>query len=151
MTHEAIQERLSDYWDGELSPMETRATADHLRGCAACREELELYRKADAAALRVANAAAPAETEAFARAVLRRLEPAPELAFLSTFLASPSRSIPAFALAAAALMLLALPARVKTYDPTEALLMRQDAGRTYAWLREPADTAAAVALAWAAR
>ncbi len=44
MNHEAVQEQLSSYLDGELSAEERAAVEEHLAGCAACREELELLR-----------------------------------------------------------------------------------------------------------
>ena len=41
MTH-PTPEQLGAYADGELSPAERRAAADHLEGCAPCRTELHL-------------------------------------------------------------------------------------------------------------
>ena len=146
MNHEEIQDRLSDYWDGELSAQEISETAAHLQGCAQCLAELRRYGRIDAVARGLQKTPTPFETEAFSRAVLRRLEPLPEVAFLSSLLSSPRRSLPAFALAVTTLVLIALPARVNGYDPTEAMLIRQDDGRTYVWILKPADAASAGAL-----
>jgi anti-sigma factor RsiW len=151
MNHEEIQDRLSDYWDGELPSEEMTETAAHLQDCAQCRAELGRYRRIDAAARGPVKAPTPFETEVFARAVLRRLEPLPEVAFLSSLLSSPRRSLPAFLLAAIALVLVAIPGKVNGYDPTVAMLIRQDNGRTFAWLLKPAGAAAADALELVAR
>jgi len=47
MDHGYFQDRLSGYLDGELTPEETRAIAEHLQSCAECRGRLEDLRKFD--------------------------------------------------------------------------------------------------------
>jgi anti-sigma factor RsiW len=45
MEHGAVQERFSDYLEGELSAEERAEVASHLEGCASCRGELEAFRQ----------------------------------------------------------------------------------------------------------
>src|SRR3569623_578909 len=76
MNHAEIQDGLSDYLDGASSAAERASVEAHLLGCAECRGELSLYRRADAALGRP-KAPTSFATESFVRAVLRRLEPSP--------------------------------------------------------------------------
>ena len=146
MNHEEIKERLSDYLDGELSVEESASMDTHLQDCSECRAELERYRHIDAVVHVGVKVPTLFETEAFTLALLRRLEPAPEVAFLASFLSSPRWAVPAFALAFATLAMLARPARTKSYGPFDALMIAQDDGRTYAWLSKSPSAAAAGAL-----
>lgn len=45
MDHRAVQERLSEYLDGELSPREEAEVRAHLDGCESCRAEEEALRR----------------------------------------------------------------------------------------------------------
>jgi anti-sigma factor RsiW len=60
MNHPETQDRLSDYIDGLLSAQERREAERHLKGCAACRQELEALRALLAAAAALPGARAPA-------------------------------------------------------------------------------------------
>lgn len=141
MNHEEIKEALSEYRDGELAPAARAAVALHLESCSECRAELAFYERAASALLRPAKAPSAFQTEAFVRAVRERLAE-PENAF-ERLLSTPKWLVPALAFAvAAAAFAVALPPRVDTSDPADALLMAQDQGSTYSWLSQrPAFTA----------
>lgn len=70
MNHEAVQERLSSYLDGDLSPEERAEVQAHLDGCDECREELELLKVTLDALHDLPVLAAP---DGFADAVLERI------------------------------------------------------------------------------
>jgi len=149
MNHEQTQELLSDYLDGELDARESAAAVAHLSDCADCRAELARYRRADAA-LRAATPPPTAlQTAAFVRAVRKRLEAAPEAAFLASWLASPRFAVPAFVLAFAGLIAAVLPPRADAGGLAEALLVARGGSGTYAWLSK-SDAAAASAFDWEA-
>ena len=150
MNHAEIQDGLSDYLDGASSAAERASVEAHLLGCAECRGELSLYRRADAALGRP-KAPTSFATESFVRAVLRRLEPSPEALFLMSLFASPRRAAAAFFLVLAAFAALLSPARVQAHGPAASLLISQDGGRTYEWLSKPDDAAEADALALEAK
>ncbi len=58
-TCEPIRDLLPAYDEGELDPTEAERVSDHLRGCAACREELGFHRALPAAYQRTASAPPP--------------------------------------------------------------------------------------------
>lgn len=69
------------YHDGELSADEARRLADHVRGCASCREELASLR----ALSRLLSAAAPAEPpEALCDRLCRNVQPHRDRVILRT-------------------------------------------------------------------
>ncbi len=77
MDHEAIQELLSSYVDGDLSPEQRRLVEEHLERCAACREDLHLLRETLDALHDLPDLRAPA---GFTEAVLARLGEEPVVA-----------------------------------------------------------------------
>jgi len=66
MTCEAVQERLSAYLDGELSPEAAGPIAEHLASCGACSAELESLKRLGGAIEGLAGMGVPA---GFARRV----------------------------------------------------------------------------------
>ncbi|HET8645069.1 MAG TPA: zf-HC2 domain-containing protein, partial [Vicinamibacteria bacterium] len=89
-------ERLCAFLDGELSPAERAEVEAHLRECATCRQELDGLLAVDAAARELTVAAPPGYFEAFPGRVRQRLA------------ARRRRAVPAWTLAAAAAVLLAV-------------------------------------------
>jgi len=72
MAVDRVRERLSAFFDGELTPEERREVAAHLEGCEECRRELALLSQLDAALGSLEAAPAPA---ALAERVLDRVQP----------------------------------------------------------------------------
>ena len=102
MTHERIQQRLSEWLDGELDPAASAAASRHIDECAACKQEVALLRRLGAVFFRPDAPAESRSTEAFVARVMARVDAeAVSLGekFASYFLA------PAFCLALAGLLL----------------------------------------------
>lgn len=68
--HEELRERLHAYRDGELPPVESRAVADHLKGCPECAAELERWERVAGALLKGRRTAS---SEAFVGRVMARI------------------------------------------------------------------------------
>ncbi len=143
MKHELWTQLLSDHFDGALAPEQNARVVGHLAECPACRDELALYRRADAA-MRECAARAGSACEPFVRSVMLRLSPNDD-GPLSRLLAGPAFAVPAFAFCLAILAVLLHPA-ASPADPIAALMIAQDGGATYSWLSTPAPSAAAYAL-----
>ncbi len=109
-----LAERLSPYLDGELSPAETASVAAHLRECPACSERLAELAAVDELAQGLTVAAPPGYFEAFPARVREKLPPG----------ARPARRLPLWALAAAAVLLIAvitpLSLRERSFGPSVA-------------------------------
>ena len=151
MKHEEIKDLLSDYHDGELSGAEKAVVATHLAGCADCRAELACYGKAEELIRAATRRPTSFETETLVSAVRRQVEPAPEIAWLGRHLASPRWAVPAFTVAFAALVMTVRASQVKPVqpvhdDPSEAMLISQDDGQTYALMTSAPETVVAGAL-----
>ncbi len=73
MTHEQIQDRLSEWLDGELDPAAAAAVSGHLDSCADCAARAGRLRRASAA-LFAKPVLSRASNEAFTRAVMARVE-----------------------------------------------------------------------------
>lgn len=102
MTHEQIQERLSEWLDGELSPAESAAASVHIDSCSVCKGEVLRLRRLGEALFAAPAAADPRSTEAFVARVMARVDAesvSPWERFAARFL------IPAFGLALAGLLI----------------------------------------------
>jgi anti-sigma factor RsiW len=101
MTHEQIQQRLSEWLDGELDAAAREEASRHIDGCAACKSEVVRLRRLGAALFSKAASADPRSTEAFVARVMARVEDesvAPWERLAARFL------VPAFGLALAGLL-----------------------------------------------
>jgi anti-sigma factor RsiW len=101
MNHEQIQERLSEWLDGELDAADSAAASRHIDSCAACKSEVLRLRRLGEAFFQAPAAADPRSTEAFVARVMGRVEAesvSPWERFAARFLA------PAFGLALAGLL-----------------------------------------------
>jgi len=94
-----VTESLSAYMDGELPARDREAVAAHLRGCPSCSMHLEELRAVDAAARELPLSVPDGYFEALRGSVRRRLEGSRP---------APRRLAPAWALAAAAALVLAV-------------------------------------------
>lgn len=94
-----VTESLSAYLDGELAAPDREAVAAHLRGCPSCARHLEELRAVDAAARELPLSVPDGYFEAFRGSLRRRLEGARR---------APRRLAPAWSLAAAAAVVLAV-------------------------------------------
>ena len=152
MKHEEIKDLLSDYHDGELSWAEKAVVAPHLVGCADCRHELACYVKGEELIRAATRRPTSFETETLVSAVRRRVEPAPEIAWLGRHLASPRWAVSAFTVAFAALVMTVRASQVKRVqpahdDPAEVMLISRDGGQIYALMTSAPETVVAGALA----
>lgn len=87
MTCQEAQPLLQIYLDSELDAIDARPIAEHLRGCARCRAELETYRRGDAL-MRNAIAAKPGASEVLRERVRRATAPSKHLFFQRLALAA---------------------------------------------------------------
>lgn len=102
MTHERIQERLSEWLDGELDGAASAEASRHIDSCAACKTEVSRLRRLGAVLFQAPAAADLRSTEAFVARVMSRVEAesaSPWEKFAGLFLA------PAFGLALAGLLI----------------------------------------------
>lgn len=102
MTHEQMQERLSEWLDGEFEPAESAAASRHIDACPACKAEVSRLRRLGESLFSARSAADPRSTEAFVARVMARVDAesvSPWERLAARFLA------PAFGLALAALLL----------------------------------------------
>lgn len=73
MTHDRIQEVLSDWIDGELSAEAGAEVAAHVDACASCAREAALRRRLGAALFQAPPPVDPRSTEAFVARVMGRV------------------------------------------------------------------------------
>jgi anti-sigma factor RsiW len=103
MDHEAMQGKVFQLHDGELSPAEQAEARRHLEACASCRADLDAWKKTAAAFF----PASPARgSEEFVGRVMARIEEAGVWARMASRLRA-AASFPRFALAGAAAAVLA--------------------------------------------
>lgn len=74
MTHEEIQERLSEWLDGELDPAASTDASRHIDACAACKAEVARLRRLGGAFFYKRPRVDPRSTEAFVARVMARVE-----------------------------------------------------------------------------
>jgi anti-sigma factor RsiW len=74
MTHEKIQERLSEWLDGELDASASAEVSAHLDACPSCRGESERLRRLGPALFKASAPPDPRSTEAFVARVMSRVE-----------------------------------------------------------------------------
>jgi anti-sigma factor RsiW len=102
MTHERIQEQLSEWLDGELDAAASAEASRHIDACPLCKDEVFRLRRLGAVLFKAPAAADPRSTEAFVARVMARVEAesvSPWEKFAARVLA------PAFGLALAGLLL----------------------------------------------
>jgi anti-sigma factor RsiW len=150
MKHEEIKDLLSDYHDGILADPERIMVTGHLAGCQGCRAELACYVQGEELIRSAKRPATGFEVETAVSAVLRRVEPAPEIAWISRLMSSPRWAVPAFTMAFAALFAVMRAPRAN-YGLSEAVLISQDGGRTYSMITSAPEALAAESLGMEAR
>ncbi|MGQ0644356.1 MAG: anti-sigma factor family protein [Elusimicrobiota bacterium] len=98
MDHEAMQEKVFQLHDGELSPAEQAEARRHLEACASCRADLDAWKKTAVVFFPAARAQA---SEEFVERVMARIEEPGVWARTASRLRA-AASFPRFALAGAA-------------------------------------------------
>lgn len=74
MTHDQIQEKLSEWLDGELDASASAAVSAHVGACPACAGAAERLRRLGPVLFRPSAPADPRSTEAFVARVMARVE-----------------------------------------------------------------------------
>lgn len=125
MTHEQIQEQLSEWLDGELDPAASADASRHIDACASCQADVARLKRLGAALFKTLPAADPRSTEAFVARVMARVETdavSPWERFAGRWLA------PAFGLALAGLLAGILLPELDAELPLDAQLLADGRG-----------------------
>ncbi|MBI4375045.1 MAG: zf-HC2 domain-containing protein [Elusimicrobia bacterium] len=131
MDHSEIEERIFEFFDGELDAAASVEIGRHLDACGPCRQRLERWLRVS----RFLRAPAPRAGPDFAAAVMSRLPRESPAAALRGRL-SRAIMVPVYAFAAAALFLALVP-RPESQPSTDALLLSDEEAEWAAGSNEP--------------